>query len=54
MKKDIRYDQVMCDCEDISLIKKIGRVDGKFEWLLGGIYMNYEGIRREENGKRRI
>ena len=24
-------------------------MDGKFEWLLGSIYMNCEGIRREEN-----
>ena len=51
MKKDIRYEQVMCDCEDISFIK-IGRMDGKFEWLLGSIYMNCEGIRREENEKK--
>ena len=34
-----------CDCEDISFIK-IGRVDGKFEWFIGSIYMNCEGIRR--------
>ena len=30
MKKDIRYEQVMCDCEDISFVK-IGRMDAKFE-----------------------
>ena len=51
--KNIRYELVMCDGEDISL-KKIGRMYGKFEWLLGSIYMNCEGIRREENEKRRI
>ena len=50
MKKDIRYEQVMCDCEDISFIK-IGRMDRKFEWLLGSIYINCNGIRREENEK---
>ena len=55
MKIYIRYERVVCDCEDISLIK-IGRVDRKFEWLLGRIYiyMNYEGIRREENDKKHI
>ena len=31
---------------------KIGRVDGKFEWLLGSIYLNCEGVRREENIKK--
>ena len=51
--KNIRYELVMCDCEDISFIK-IGRMYGKVEWLLGSIYMNCEGIRREENEKRRI
>ena len=30
VKYDIRYEQVMCDCEDICFIK-IVRVDGKFE-----------------------
>ena len=34
MKKYIRYEQVMCHCEDISFIKKIERMVGKFEWLL--------------------
>ena len=31
-KIDIRYEHVMCDCEDISFIK-IGILDGKFEGL---------------------
>ena len=30
MKNNIRYEQVMRDCEDISF-RKIGRVDGKVE-----------------------
>ena len=25
---------------------KNGRMDGKFEWLLGSIYMNCKGIRK--------
>ena len=48
--KNIIYEQVMCDCENISFIKT-GIMDGKFECLLGSIYMNCEGIRREENEK---
>ena len=40
----------MCDYEDISFIK-IRRVDGKFKWLLCSIYMNCDGICREENEK---
>ena len=51
MKRYIRYEQVMCDCEDISFIKKIVYV--KFEWLLGSIAMNCERIRREENEKKK-
>ena len=48
LKHDIRYERVMCDCEDIYFIK-IWRVDEKFEWLLGSIYLNCEGVGREEN-----
>ena len=51
MKSDIRYERVMCDYEDISLIK-IGRVYGKFKWLLSSIYIYCEGIGREENENR--
>ena len=28
---------------------KIGRSDHKFEWLVGNVYMNCEGVRKEEN-----
>ena len=28
---------------------KIMRSDHKFQWLVGSVYMNCEGIRKEEN-----
>ena len=34
--------------EDVCLVK-IGRSDHKFEWLVGSVYMNCEGIHKEEN-----
>ena len=34
--------------EDVCLVK-IGRSDHKFEWLIGSVYMNCEGVRKEEN-----
>ena len=33
---------------DVYLVK-IGRSDHKFEWLVGSLYMNCEGVRKEEN-----
>ena len=32
-------------CEDV----KIGRSDHKFEWLVGSVYMNCDGVHKEEN-----
>ena len=34
--------------EDVCLVK-IGRSDHKFEWLVGSVCMNCEGVRKEEN-----
>ena len=34
--------------EDVCLVK-IGRSDHKFEWLIKSVYMNCEGVRKEEN-----
>ena len=31
--------------EDVCLVK-IGRSDHKFEWLVGSVYMNCEGVRK--------
>ena len=37
-----------CDSEDICLVK-IGKYDFRYEWLLGIVYINCEGIRGDEN-----
>ena len=34
--------------EDVCLVK-IGWSDHTFEWLVGSVYMNCEGVRKEEN-----
>ena len=34
--------------EDVCLVK-IGRSDHKFEWLVGSVYMNCEGERKEHD-----
>ena len=34
--------------EDVCLVK-LGWSDHMFEWLVGKVYMNCEGIRKEEN-----
>ena len=34
--------------EDVYLVK-IRRSDHKFEWLVGSVYMNCEGVRKEKN-----
>ena len=34
--------------EDVCLVK-IARSDRKFEWLVGSLYRNCEGVRKEEN-----
>ena len=34
--------------EDVCLVK-IGRSDHKFEWLIGSVYMNCKGVRKEDN-----
>ena len=33
--------------EDVCLVK-IGQSDHKFEWMVGSVYMNCEGVRKEE------
>ena len=33
---------------DVCFVK-IGRSDHKFEWLVGSVYMNCEGVRKEDN-----
>ena len=40
--------RIICDREDICFIK-IGAHVNRYNWLLGSVYMNCEGIRGEEN-----
>ena len=48
IKKGIRCEEIIDKMEDVCLVK-IGRSDHKFEWLVGSVYMNCEGVRKEEN-----
>ena len=34
---------------DMYAWEKIGRSEHKFEWMVGSVYMNCEGVRKEEN-----
>ena len=46
IKKGIRREEMLNKMEDVCLVK-IGRSDHKFEWLVGSVYMNYEGVRKK-------
>ena len=48
IKKRIRCEERIDKMEDVCLVK-IGRSDHTFEWLIGNVYMNYEGVSKEEN-----
>ena len=48
IKRDLECKRISCDSEDICFVK-IGKHDKRYEWLLGSVYMNCEGIRGEEN-----
>ena len=47
IKSDMECQRIICDSEDICFIK-IGAHANRYNWLLGSIYMNCEGIRGEE------
>ena len=47
-KKGYNPDKMIDKMEDVCLVK-IGRCDHKFEWLVGSVYMNCEGERKEDN-----
>ena len=32
--------------EDVCFVKKIGLSEHKFEWMVGSVYMNCEGVRK--------
>ena len=48
IKSDMECQRIICDSEDICFLK-IGAHANGYEWLLWSIYMNCEGMRREEN-----
>ena len=48
IKKGIRCEEMIDKMEDVCLVK-IGLSDHRFEWLVGIVYMNCEGVRKEEN-----
>ena len=48
INKRIRCEEMIDKMEDGCLVK-IGRSDHKFEWLVGSVYMNCEGVRKDEN-----
>ena len=48
IKSDMECQRIIRDSEDICFIK-IGAHANRYNWLLGSIYMNCEGIRGEEN-----
>ena len=48
IESDMECQRVICDSEYICLIK-IGAHANRYNWLLGSIYINCEGIRGEEN-----
>ena len=46
MGQHVRFEKI--ECEDICFIT-IGRKDDKYKSLIGNIYLNCEGVRKEEN-----
>ena len=48
VRSGVMFESVESMSDDVCFIK-IGRLDSKYEWLLGSIYMNCEGVRKEEN-----
>ena len=48
IKRDLECKRISCDSEDICFVK-IGKHDKRYEWHLGSVYMNCEGIRGEGN-----
>ena len=49
IKRELSFKEIQCTCEDICFIK-VG--EGATEWLIGCVYMNCEGVRKEENAER--
>ena len=48
IKRSLVCERVICESEDVCFLK-VGTQAGRYEWLLGSIYMNCEGVRGDEN-----
>ncbi len=48
VRNGIEYEVVNSGCEDVCFIKA-GLRNGVYEWLIGSIYLNCEGVRYQEN-----
>ena len=48
IKRSLECERIICESEDVCFLK-VGTQAGRYEWLLGSIYMNCEGVRGDEN-----
>ena len=48
IKRSLECERVICESEDVCYFK-VGTQAMRYEWLLGSIYMNCEGVRGDEN-----
>ena len=44
IKRSLECERVIFESEDVCFLK-VGTHVGTYEWLLGRIYINYEGVR---------
>ena len=48
IKRSLECERVICESEDVCFLK-VGTQAWMYEWLLGSIYINCEGVRGDEN-----
>ena len=48
IKRSLEYEKVICESEDVCFLN-VGIHVVRYEWLLGSIYMNCEGVRGDEH-----
>ena len=44
IKVGIRCEEMMCKMGEVYFLYKNGRNNNKFEWMVGSMYMNCEGV----------
>ena len=44
IKRSLECERVFCESEDVCFLR-VGTQAGRYEWLLGSIYVNCEGVR---------